>query len=166
MERTYAKENDITFVAQDEAEVHPVTAITISPASLNMKVAETRQLTATVLPANASDPAVKWVSTNKNVVTVDENGMVKAVSAGTANIKVSSLDGSNVSQTCKVTVTEVPIEKKDQIITGTANIEKKTAPDIINRLFAASARPNAGFPANPGTAGLPKGHTPPCCLHQ
>mgnify|MGYP002468492242 CR=1 FL=1 len=122
---TYAKENDITFVAQDEAEVHPVTAITISPASLNMKVAETRQLTATVLPANASDPAVKWVSTNKNVVTVDENGMVKAVSAGTANIKVSSLDGSNVSQTCKVTVTEVPIEKKDQIITGTANIEKK-----------------------------------------
>lgn len=122
---TYAKENDITFVAQDEAEVHPVTAITISPASLNMKVAETRQLTATVLPANASDPAVKWESTNKNVVTVDENGMVKAVSAGTANIKVSALDGSNVSQTCKVTVTEVPIEKKEQIITGTANIEKK-----------------------------------------
>ena len=90
-----------------------------------MKVAETRQLTATVLPANASDPAVKWESTNKNVVTVDENGMVKAVSAGTANIKVSALDGSNVSQTCKVTVTEVPIEKKEQIITGTANIEKK-----------------------------------------
>ena len=68
---------------------------------------------------------MKWESTNKNVVTVDENGMVKAVSAGTANIKVSALDGSNVSQTCKVTVTEVPIEKKEQIITGTANIEKK-----------------------------------------
>lgn len=33
---------------------------------------------------------MKWKSTNKNVVTVDENGMVKAVSAGTAKITVEA----------------------------------------------------------------------------
>ncbi len=33
---------------------------------------------------------MKWESSNKNVVTVDENGMVKAVSAGTAKITVEA----------------------------------------------------------------------------
>ena len=47
---------------------------------------------------------MEWKSSDENIVKVDENGYVTGVNMGEANIIVTSLDGSEKTDTCKVTV--------------------------------------------------------------
>ena len=81
---------------------HPVTGVTVAPTSVTIKQGETATLTATVAPSNADDPSVTWSSDNQSVATV-VNGVVTAVAAGTANITVTTVDGS-FTATCAVKV--------------------------------------------------------------
>lgn len=79
--------------------------------SLNMTSAEliengSVQLTATVLPSNTTNKSVIWSTSNSNVATVDENGLVTAIAVGTARITATTTDGSNLSASCEVTVKE------------------------------------------------------------
>ncbi len=66
-------------------------------------VGQTLQLTATVAPANATNPAVTWSSSNPSVATVDTTGKVTAVANGTATITVTTEDG-NKTATATITV--------------------------------------------------------------
>ncbi len=79
----------------------PVESVSLDNTNLDLREGETAQLTATVLPDNASNKNVTWESSNKSVATVDANGLVTAVSAGTATITATA-DGK--SATCTVTV--------------------------------------------------------------
>ena len=83
----------------------PVTGITLNQttASLTSR-GQTLQLTATVTPENATNKSVTWSSSNTAVATVDANGLVTAVSSGTATITAKTADGSNKTATCAVTV--------------------------------------------------------------
>ena len=63
-------------------------------------------LKATVLPANASNQKVKFVSSDSSIATVTEKGKVKGIKGGTAIITVTSVDGGYKS-TCIVTVKEL-----------------------------------------------------------
>ena len=67
------------------------------------------KMVATVYPANASDKSVTWTSNNEAVATVDAQGMVSAVSQGTAVITVTTVDGDFTDQ-CTVTVKGSPGE--------------------------------------------------------
>lgn len=60
-------------------------------------------LVATISPANATNKAVAWSSSDSGVATVDSNGIVLAIAAGTATITVMALDGT-FTDTCAVTV--------------------------------------------------------------
>ncbi len=53
----------------------------------------TKQLNAAVLPVGASNPAVVWSSSDSSVATVDQTGLVTAVSKGTAVITAVTEDG-------------------------------------------------------------------------
>lgn len=81
----------------------PVVGIEISEKVKVLKVGETINLTASVLPESASNKSIVWESSNLNIVTVNENGNVKALSEGEAEIKVKSEDG-NFEDKCKVYV--------------------------------------------------------------
>lgn len=86
-----------------------VTSVTVSSKTLNLEVGQTRTLTATVTPDNATDKTVTWTSSDKNVATVDkDNGTVTAVGEGTATITATAANGKK--GTCKVTV-KVPAHK-------------------------------------------------------
>lgn len=81
-----------------------VTGVSISKESLSLKVGTSQQLTATVLPDNATNKGVTWKSSNPGVATVTSGtGIVKAISKGTATITVTTSDG-NKKATCNVTV--------------------------------------------------------------
>ena len=82
-----------------------VTGVTIDQTTLSLVIGTSGQLVATVAPADAADKSVAWTSSNAAVATVDSNGNVTAVAAGTATITVTTTDGAKTS-TCAVTVTE------------------------------------------------------------
>ena len=65
---------------------------------------DTVKLTGTVSPNEATNKTLSWSSSNTAVATVDTNGLVTAVSEGSATITAKTQDGSNVSATCEVTV--------------------------------------------------------------
>ena len=82
-----------------------VTGVTIDQMTLSLVIGTSGQLVATVAPADAADKSVAWTSSNAAVATVDSNGNVTAVAAGTATITVTTTDGAKTA-TCAVTVTE------------------------------------------------------------
>ena len=72
-------------------------------ATIDAKQAATLQLTATVEHNKGEDLTVVWSSSEEAVATVDENGLVTAVSDGNAVITVTTNDGG-FTATCTVTV--------------------------------------------------------------
>ncbi|WNX84407.1 leucine-rich repeat protein [Agathobaculum sp. NTUH-O15-33] len=87
----------------------PVTGVTLHPSELLLytnKEPKTAALTATVEPADASNKAVSWKSSDTNIATVDGSGNVTAVSSGTATITATTEDGS-YEAACTVTVETV-----------------------------------------------------------
>ena len=83
---------------------HPE-SISLKINSLVLFVGGSEQLSATILPTDATDKSVTWSIDNTDVATVDENGNVTAVAPGTATITVSTVDGGYTA-TCEVTVEE------------------------------------------------------------
>lgn len=80
-----------------------VTGVTLNPTTLELEVEKTGTVAATVAPDNATDKTVTWSSDKTDIATVDANGKVTAVKEGTANITVTTKDGSKTA-TCVVTV--------------------------------------------------------------
>ena len=82
----------------------PVERITLSAKDLTLYEGETGQLSATVKPDEATDKRVTWASGDKNIATVDQNGLVTAKKAGTTTITCAAQDKSGVKAACTVTV--------------------------------------------------------------
>lgn len=89
-----------------EPEVVKVSGITLNPdISLKIEEGNSSKITATVVPSNATNPSVKWVSSSPDVATVDDSGNVTAIKVGSTDITCTAVDGSGVSASCPVTVT-------------------------------------------------------------
>ena len=85
-----------------EVPVTQAESVTLSETTKELHINDTFNLTATVLPAHAVNKAVTWTSSDTAVATVSNNGVVTAVSNGTATITASTANGK--SATCIVTV--------------------------------------------------------------
>ncbi len=100
---TYNLENG---TVTDTFTIHKTIAadsVTLDQSELNLEVGGTATLTATVAPESVTDPTLTWASSDEEVATVDENGVVTAVGQGTATITATAANG--VSAACEVTVT-------------------------------------------------------------
>ena len=80
-----------------------VTGVSLNQTSLSMEVGDTKTLTATVTPSNATDKRVIWSSSNTSVATVSSSGVVIAKSLGSATITVKTAEGSKTAS-CAVIV--------------------------------------------------------------
>ncbi len=111
-----------------KAKVIHVTEVKLDKTDITKTEGETEQLTATVLPDNATNKAVTWKSSDKTIATVDDKGLVTAVKEGTATITVTTTDG-NKTATCKVTVKAIngtyPEDQKIFVKGGTFNMGSK-----------------------------------------
>lgn len=78
-------------------------------------------LTGTVMPAGATNKSLTWSSSNTAVATVDSNGIVTAVSPGTATITVTTADGGKTA-TQNIVVSGLVISSKLDILVGREEI--------------------------------------------
>lgn len=94
---------DYTITEADNTAV-AATGVTIDKTTATLKPGETNSvtLTATVAPADADNKSVSWTSSDTSVATVSD-GVVTAVSAGSAEITVTTVDGGYTA-ICTVTV--------------------------------------------------------------
>lgn len=81
----------------------PVTRISLSKKA-TMYTGKKLTLKAKVNPANASNKALTWKSSNTKIAKVASNGVVTGIKAGTVKITATAKDGSRKSATCTVTV--------------------------------------------------------------
>ena len=119
----------ITATATDGSGISASTTIHVTP----LKVSQiempkemyllrslSKQIEVNIAPELADNKTLKWTSDNEDVATVTQEGVVKGVNAGCANITAAAVDGSEVSATCKVTVALGTIE----LSTKTINLRK------------------------------------------
>lgn len=76
----------------------PVESVEISPEGAAIKVGESFQFTAKILPENADNKGVTWKSGDKKIATVDANGKVTALAVGFADITVTTDDGLKTAE--------------------------------------------------------------------
>ncbi|WML36732.1 Ig-like domain-containing protein [Clostridium sp. OS1-26] len=83
-------------------------SISLNKTSTKLTVGASETLTAALNPANATNYSLVWKSSNPNVASVNGNGVVSALSAGSTLITVSTSDGT-ISSSCTVTVADKSI---------------------------------------------------------
>lgn len=98
--QTYSTSADLTVTDPLET----VSGITLTPTAATIQIGKTQQLTATVTPTGTS--AVSWSSNNEAVATVDQNGLVTGLKAGTATITATATEDSNITATAIISVTK------------------------------------------------------------
>ena len=82
----------------------PVTSISLNVTSLVLEAGDTQKLTATVSPSSAENKEITWSTSNEEIVTVDEQGLVTGHRKGSATVTATAQDGSGVSKRCEVEV--------------------------------------------------------------
>lgn len=79
-----------------------VTSIGLNKYSIDTYLDKTFDLEATMSPEDADNRELKWTSSDTSVATVDDNGHVKIVGIGYAEIRASTKDGSCTSSSCEI----------------------------------------------------------------
>ena len=86
------------------------TDIVLDKNELTLNIGDKERLTATVLPESVKDKSVRWYSSAQRIATVNADGVVTAISVGTAVITVTTNDGSDLTASCTVTVTPKTVQ--------------------------------------------------------
>ena len=125
---------DIVEVTVTQKAVHP-TSMSISPnsVSLNLATSETTTLSAVFTPSDTTDKSVLWDTEDKNIATIDEDGVVTPVGVGDTRAYCLSNDGLleayaniNVYNQAPSVVTSVTISPGD----GHCNVDLKNGNTI------------------------------------
>ena len=82
-----------------------VSSVTLNKQTLSLEKGASETLSATVLPADATNKTVTWTTSNSSIANVDQSGKVTAIGGGSATITAKA---DNQTATCTVAVT-VPV---------------------------------------------------------
>ncbi|MBD3590013.1 Ig-like domain-containing protein [Bacteroides sp. GM023] len=108
-------------------ELAPAQTITISSDVDNVYAGETLQLSASILPENATYRTVKWSSSNESVAKVDMNGLLTGIENDNIHAKViitaTSLDGAGITASKEITV-DKRVPPEDVSIDQTYSVDK------------------------------------------
>ena len=131
---------EITAIANDGSGISNAFTITVNPVLVEsitisgeaeMEVGATQTLTVTINPGNATDNSVTWASSNTDLATVDQAGLVTAVGAGSVEITATANDGSGVTGSTTIAVTPVILSINSAIIEN-LNVWPNPATDQVN----------------------------------
>jgi len=166
----------ITAMTQDGSDlkaecvvtVRPVaaTGISLSRTAISLDGTNSWQLTATVLPSNATNKNVTWASSNSAIASVSASGRVAGVGDGTATITATTQDGNHTAG-CTVTVkpvavtgirldkTTMTLERNQQQLNATILPSNATNKNVTwaSSNSAAALVSSSGLVTNPGGGG-------------
>lgn len=96
-----------------EESVVEVTSVTVAPEGpLTATVGDSITFTATVMPEDATDRVVTWTSSNPELASIDDNGVMSAIAAGQVTIIASA---GTMSASVEVTIENVYVAVTDII---------------------------------------------------
>ena len=114
-----------------------------------MTEGETITLVPTITPSDATDKAVRWTTSNQEVATVSDGGLVSALKAGSAVITAKTNDGG-LTASCTVTVDIAMaavtgeashISCRNAVIAGKVCLPKSTSADLtFGMLYSTNSR--------------------------
>ena len=132
------KRSEVTVTvvgSSNESDSVAPTEISLEKTEINLVQGNSEKILATVTPAAAKNKKLTWRSTDENIVTVDQNGVVLARNEGSANISVSTYN--DIIKTIKVNVTKM----KNPVVTASDKIDTNhwhTKPYALNFSGAAN----------------------------
>ncbi|GAA4299314.1 hypothetical protein GCM10023142_39800 [Anaerocolumna aminovalerica] len=115
--------------------VEPVTNIKLNKTSYVLGVGKRFTLKATVEANTATNPKLKWTTSNSKVATVDSKGVVTAKSLGTVVITVTAQDGTRAEASCDIRVVR-------PVTSVTLNASSVTTVEGRSFTLKATVRPN------------------------
>lgn len=118
-----------------------VEQITLNKTEGVLTVGNSVTVTATVTPDNATNATVNWTSSDEAVATVDSNGMVTAVAAGSATITATSESDGDVSADYALTVNKAAAKPANRYNGTTSSAGAATTPS-----YTAPSTPSASTP--------------------
>jgi len=119
--------------------IQRVTGIQIVREGTVMNAGEKMKVTATILPANASNPDVEWSSSDENIAAIAADGTITALKQGKVTIYCKALDGSGKQSSFNLTINElakdITIEQEDVIayIGKDTVVTTKVTPDTATK---------------------------------
>lgn len=113
-----------------------VESIRLNKTTDNLKVGESDTLIATVNSSSTTSAAVNWESDDTGIVSVDENGVITGISAGTATITATSVVDRNKYVTAIITVTEKSV--KPPVEVNSISIIKQPKSKTVTKGYKAS----------------------------
>ncbi|MDE6756140.1 MAG: Ig-like domain-containing protein [Muribaculaceae bacterium] len=124
----YSSENSNIYATCEITVRQPLQTITLNAKNITLTAGQTYDdLSLTYYPATADNKDVTWQSSNTDVVTVDIQGKITAISGGESKITVCSVENSNIKDECMVTVlqptTGIYLDKSEIEITEDESIQ-------------------------------------------
>ena len=109
----------------------PVESISINITNTTIRIGETVQLIAEILPENATNKKLIWSTDDEKIATVNQEGLVTAISTGETMITVTTEDGDKEA-TCKIVVMENEEEIVATIEYSETNLTNK---DVVATIY-------------------------------
>ena len=125
------------------------TGVQINPTAKNVKAGDSTKLSLIFIPINASNQNATWSSNNTAVATVDQKGMVKAISPGVAEISAVTADGGFTVKSLITVILFFPVSRANAplLIDGKLDEDGWLATNLINK-------PTGGVQNNEGRFNL------------
>ena len=127
--------------------VIPATGVGLDKEYLVMRLGDTYQLTARVMPENATDKEVVWSSLNPEIATVSSSGLVTATSFGQTLITVKTANGAGYHE-CQIYV-EMTLDQAEITISPTSLSMVVGEEAVINVAIQAEGRFTKGWTISP-----------------
>lgn len=116
-----------------------VTDITLDNNQITLQKGATQQLNATILPSNASNQSLNWISDDESIAIVSADGLVTATGPGETDIMVMA---DNIRVACHVTVPATLVQSitinhdhLSMTIGETASLMATVSPEIADEQY-------------------------------
>lgn len=112
-----------TSTTSSEKEVVHVSSISVIAEKTELFIGEDTKVKTSILPENADDKTFTLKSEDESILTVDQNGKVTAIAAGTTNVVATSTDGAKTSKvSITVKAASKPVLKMPEVLTYQASV--------------------------------------------